>query len=241
MELVEITPRLHMLRFSIGQAYLWRDGAGDDTDLTLIDAGWAGSAPEIESMLREAGLDPSRIRRIVITHCHRDHVGAAQDLADRFGAEILAHALDAPLIRGELPIPDPDLLDWERPIWEHGITCPEAPPTRVDRELADGEVLDFGDGAVIHHVPGHTPGSLAVHLPRHGVLFTGDTIASVPDVMFGVLHIDRAEALASMRRLAELRPSVLCCGHGEPVTDDTAERLLKAAASAPLMPGTAGE
>lgn len=234
MDFVEITPRLHMLRFSIGQAYLWRD----DTELTLVDAGWAGSAQEVEAALRGAGLDPARIRRIVLTHCHRDHVGAAQVLADRFGAEIVAHPLDAPVIRGELPVPDPDLLDWERPLFEHGLTTPEAPPTRVDREVTDGEELGFGDGAVVVHTPGHTPGSIAVHLPRHGVLFAGDTVASVPDVMFGVFHVNRAEALASMGRLAELRPSVLCCGHGEPVTEDTAERLAKAAGQGD--PGTAG-
>ncbi|MEU8617861.1 MBL fold metallo-hydrolase [Streptomyces sp. NPDC048623] len=228
MDLVEIAPRLHMLRFSIGQAWLWRDGE----ELTLIDAGWAGSADEIASGLRGAGLDPAGLRRIVLTHCHRDHVGAAGELADRFGAEILAHALDAPMVRGELPVPEPDLLDWERPLYAHGLTVPEAPPTRVDRELTDGEVLDFADGAVVVHAPGHTPGSIAVHLPRHGVLFSGDTVASIPDVMFGVFHVDRAGALASMRRLADLRPSVLCCGHGEPVTTDTAARLARAAAQA---------
>ncbi|MFI8521977.1 MBL fold metallo-hydrolase [Streptomyces sp. NPDC085481] len=226
MDLVEITPRLYMLRFSIGQAYVWRD----DTELTLIDAGWVGSAPEIESALRGAGLDPSRIRRIVLTHCHRDHVGSAQELADRFGAEILAHALDAPVIRGELPVPEPDLLDWELPLYEHGLTVPEAPPTRVDREVADGEELGFGDGAVVVHTPGHTAGSIAVHLPRHGVLFTGDTVATDQGVTFGVFHVDRAEAMTSLGRLAELRPSVLCCGHGEPVTAEATEQLTKAAA-----------
>lgn len=225
VELVELTPRLHMLRLPIGQAYVWRDGS----ELTLVDAGWVGAADDIEGALRGAGLDPARIRRIVLTHCHRDHVGAAQELADRFGAEILAHALDAPVIRGELPVPEPDLLDWELPLYAHGLTVPEAPPTRVDREVADGEELGFGDGAVVLHTPGHTPGSLAVHLPRHGVLFTGDTVATVQGVTFGVFHVDRERARESMRRLAELAPSVLCCGHGDPVTEDTAEQLRKAA------------
>lgn len=129
------------------------------------------------------------------------------------------------MIRGEAPVPEPVLLDWEVTLYEHGLTVPEAPPTRVDRELEDGDVLDFGDGAVVVHTPGHTDGSLAVHLPRHGVLFTGDTVASVQGVSFGVFHVDRERAMDSMRRLAELKPSVICCGHGEPVTADAAGQL----------------
>jgi glyoxylase-like metal-dependent hydrolase (beta-lactamase superfamily II) len=225
MDLIEITPRLHLLHFPIGQAYLWRD----EEELTLIDAGWVDSAREIETAIRGAGLDPAALRRIVLTHCHRDHVGSAQELADRFGAEILAHRLDAPVIRGEAPVPEPVLLDWEIPLYEHGLTVPLAPATRVDRELEDGDVLNFGGGAVVVHTPGHTPGSLAVHLPEHGVLFTGDTVATVQGVTFGVFHVDRELAMESMRRMAELKPSVLCCGHGDPVTTDTARRLAEAA------------
>ncbi|CAM5519559.1 MBL fold metallo-hydrolase [Streptomyces narbonensis] len=225
MEITQVAPRLHLLDYSIGQAYLWRD----EEELTLIDAGWAGSADATTEAIRAAGLDPDRLQRIVLTHCHGDHVGGAQELADRHGAEILAHRLDAPVIRGEAPVPEPDLLDWELPLYEHGLTVPAAPPTRVDREVEDGEELGFGDGAVVVHTPGHTPGSLAVHLPSHGVLFTGDTVASVQGVMFGVFHVDRDQAMESMRRLAKLAPSVLCCGHGAPVTEGTAARFAAAA------------
>ncbi|MFE0703798.1 MBL fold metallo-hydrolase [Streptomyces sp. NPDC058872] len=228
VELIRITPRLHLLDFSIGQAYLWQD----DGELTLIDAGWAGTADGTAAAVRKAGLDPDRLRRIVLTHCHRDHVGSAQELADRYGAEIVAHRRDAPVVRGEAPVPDPDLLDWEVPLHEHGLTVPAAPPTRVDLEVDGGEELDFGDGAVVVHTPGHTPGSIALHLPRHGVLFTGDTVASVGEVTFGVFHVDRSLALDSMRILAGLAPSVLCCGHGAPVTSETAARLEAAAARA---------
>ncbi|MFE1555962.1 MBL fold metallo-hydrolase [Streptomyces sp. NPDC058734] len=229
MDLVEVIPdRLHMLRFAIGQAYLWQDGGA----LTLIDAGWAGAADDIEKAIRSLGLEPGRLERIVLTHCHRDHVGSAGELAARWGARVLAHRLDAPVVRGEQPVPEPVLLDWEVPLYAHGLTTPEAPATRVDRELEDGEVLDFGGGAVVVHAPGHTPGSIGVHLPAHGVLFTGDCVAGVGQVMLGVFNVDRAGAIASFGRLAALAPSVACFGHGDPWTEDTAKVLHEAALAA---------
>ncbi|MFJ7496171.1 MBL fold metallo-hydrolase [Streptomyces sp. NPDC097727] len=221
MDLVEVLPQLHMFRFPIGQAYLWRDGA----DLTLIDAGDVDAAPAIEAAVRGLGLDPDGISRIVVTHGHRDHYGSAQVLADRHGAEILAHRLDAPVIRGEEEIADPALLDWERPLYEHALTVPPAPPTRVDRELADGDEIRFGSGARVVHAPGHTPGSIGIHLPHHGVLFTGDCVAGVGQVMLGVFNIDRAQAVASFRRLAALEPDTACFGHGDPLTVDAAAVL----------------
>ncbi|MCP9946726.1 MBL fold metallo-hydrolase [Streptomyces somaliensis] len=233
---VPVLPGLHVLRFPIGQAYVWRDdergGPAGGVSLTLVDAGWAGSEEAVARALHEIGGPGARLRRIVLTHAHRDHVGAAGALAGRYGAEVLAHRLDAPVVRGEAPVPEPDLLDWEVPLYAHGLTTPEAPPTRVDRELEDGDVLDFGGGARVVHTPGHTPGSIALHLPRHGVLVTGDTVASVGGVGLGVFHVDRAAAVESMRRLAALRPlRVVCFGHGDPLTED-ASAVLRAAAEA---------
>ncbi|MFD9081509.1 MBL fold metallo-hydrolase [Streptomyces erythrochromogenes] len=230
MDLVEVLPnRLHMLRFPIGQAYLWQDGKA----LTLVDAGNVESAAEIEGAIRSLGLLPEGLERIVLTHCHRDHVGAAGELAARWGARVLAHRLDAPVIRGERPVPEPVLLDWEIPLYAHGLTVPEAPPTRVDRELEDGDPLDFGGGAYVVHAPGHTDGSICIHLPEHGVLFTGDCIAAVGPLMLGVFNVDRGRAVESFRRLAGLAPSVACFGHGDPLTVDTAPALAKAAAETP--------
>ncbi|MFD3755573.1 MBL fold metallo-hydrolase [Streptomyces sp. NPDC058622] len=230
MDLVEVIPnRLHMFRFPIGQAYLWQDGEA----LTLIDAGNRRSAAPIEAAVRSLGLSPERLERVVLAHCHRDHVGAAGELAARWGARVLAHRLDAPVIRGELPVPEPVLLDWEIPLYAHGLTVPEAPPTPVDGELEDGDEPGFGDGAYVVHAPGHTDGSIGVHLPRHGVLFTGDCVAAVGPVMLGVFNVDRARAVDSFRRLAAFAPSTACFGHGDPLTADTAAALAKAAADTP--------
>jgi glyoxylase-like metal-dependent hydrolase (beta-lactamase superfamily II) len=226
MDLITLTPRLHMFRFPIGQAYLWQDA---DDDLTLVDSGDVNAAPAIEAGIRSLGLDPAHIRRIVLTHCHPDHIGSAGELADRHGAAVVAHRLDAPVIRGETSAPEPVLLDWEKPMYEHALTVPPAPATHIDREVVDGDGLDFGDGAVAVHIPGHTEGSIGVHLPRHSVLFTGDTVARTDRVILGVFNADRARTVESMRRLAGLKPSVVCFGHGEPLTRDAAAVLSAAA------------
>lgn len=228
MDLVRVTPQLHMFRFPVGQAYLWRDG----DELTLVDAGDVNAAVPIEEAVRGLGLDPAAIRRIVITHGHNDHYGAAGELAERYGAEVIAHRLDAPVIRGERPRADPVLLEWELPLWEHALTVPEAPSTKVDHEVEDGDVLGFGGGAVVVHSPGHTDGSVGIHLPRHGVLFTGDCVAGVGQVMLGVFNVDRDLARTSFRRLAALAPSVACFGHGDPLTTDTAKVLRETAEQA---------
>ncbi|MFJ6904720.1 MBL fold metallo-hydrolase [Streptomyces griseoluteus] len=221
MDLIEVVPRLRMLRFPVGAAYLWRDG----DELTLVDSGPAGAAAEIEEVL------DGKLRRIVLTHWHEDHTGSAAGLAARHGAEVVAHRVEAPVIRGEAAGAPPVLEEFEIPIRAGVPALPPAPPCRVDREVADGEVLDFGGGAVVVAVPGHTDGSIAVHLPGPGVLFTGDAVASVGRTTLGVFNTDRARAVESLHRLAALDADTAVFGHGEPVVQGAAAALRAAAAA----------
>ncbi|GAA3140963.1 MBL fold metallo-hydrolase [Streptomyces echinatus] len=219
MDVIELLPRLHLLRFPVGQAYLWHDGE----ESTLIDAGVIGSGRTIAEALPALGRAPRDVRRIVLTHFHEDHAGGAGEFAALSGAEVLAHHLDAPFIRGERPGPPPRFEDWERPVHAEAVRhLPEGtpvPPPAVTG-LADGDVLGFGGGAQVIHVPGHTDGSIALFLPAEGVLFTGDTVAAAPadgTPMPGVFNLDRPQLLASISRLAELGAEVACFGHGAPV------------------------
>lgn len=233
MDVIEILPRLTMLRFPVGQAYLW----ADDDELTLIDAGPIGAGRTIADAVTALGRAPSDVRRVVLTHFHEDHAGGAAEFAALSGAEVLAHRLETPVIRGEAPGPPPALEDWEVPI--HAAARAQLPPgdpapLEHVTELSDGDVLGLGDGARVVHVPGHTPGSIALHLPAHGVLFTGDTVAAAPDtgaVLPGVFNLDRALLLASFRRLADLDTQVACFGHGAPLTD-RASAVLREVATA---------
>ena len=60
-------------------------------------------------------------------------------------------------------------------------------------------------------VPGHTSGSIALHLPRHGVLITGDTVAEHEgQAILGPFDADRGGAWTSLQRLASLDVDVAC-------------------------------
>ncbi len=178
----------------------------------------------------------------MLTHFHADHIGAAAEIADWGEVEVLAHHADTPFIRAEAAGPPPDLADWERPIYDQVMSqLPAEPviPPRIDREIEDGDELGFGDGAVAVAVPGHTPGSVAIYLPRHQVLFAGDAVARSPDgkVMCGVFNVNRAQAVASLRRLADLDATVACFGHGEPLSNAAAAELRAAARHLRTDPG----
>ncbi len=222
MEIIELLPRLHQVNLEFGQAYLWHDG----DELTLVDTGVPGSAEQFEAAIGTLGLSRSAVRRIVLTHGHEDHAGSAAEIHAWHGAPVHAHHADAPVVRGERGRAEPVLTDFERPIWEQvsalGITTLAIPPAPVAVELTGGEELDFGDGARVLSIPGHTPGSIAIHLPAHGVLFAGDTVATTPEhgVIPGVFNLDRAALLDSYRRLADLDPDIVCVGHGASVVGD---------------------
>ncbi|PPJ01535.1 MBL fold metallo-hydrolase [Nocardia nova] len=217
MEIISVLPQLTALRFSQPNdvnVYVWSDPEG----VTLIDSGLPGAAGEIERGLRARGLTRDDVQRVILTHAHDDHIGSAADLAE-WGAEIWVHHADADIVRGERPQPAPVLREWEHPIAEALEPGTPPRPAPVHRELRDGEVLDFGGGAEVLAVPGHTAGSLALHMSQHRVLFTGDTLANVRGVTKpGVFNLDSTAVDAAARRLAELDVDVVCVGHGDALT-----------------------
>ncbi|MFB3926863.1 MAG: MBL fold metallo-hydrolase [Syntrophales bacterium] len=171
-------------------------------ELVMIDSGAGRSARILIANMEGAGLDPSRISTVVLTHCHIDHIGAAPYLREKFKCRLIAHEEDA----GAIETADPVLTaaNWYDT---------DFPPTEIDIKLSgQGSVLEFG-GEGIHwlHTPGHTPGSLSLYLDRQGkrILFGQD----IHGPFLPSFRSDLNQWRASMRALLDLHADVLCEGH----------------------------
>jgi glyoxylase-like metal-dependent hydrolase (beta-lactamase superfamily II) len=166
---------------------------GDDAECVVIDA-----PHSVEDILAVVG--ERRVKAIVCTHAHDDHVRVAPALREKVVAPILLH---------------PD----DKPLWElthggdHGYLW--------DVDLADGQTLEVGGTTLrVLHTPGHAPGAVSLYAPDLGCVFTGDTLFHGGPGATGRSFSDRPTLEASIRaRLFDLPgDTVVHTGHGEDTT-----------------------
>jgi glyoxylase-like metal-dependent hydrolase (beta-lactamase superfamily II) len=219
-----------------GQAYLLRRGA----QAVLIDTGIAGQGDAIAGALAGWGLDREALTHVLLTHWHPDHAGSAAEVGDWPNAQIWAHGIDAPIIRGDSHGSFPSLTPTEQQIYARiAGSVPSAAPARVDRELGDGEHLE-GLGARVIYTPGHTDGSIAFLFEEAGVLFTGDVATQQRgQVVLGPFDNDRPKARQSFRKFADIEVDTVCFGHGQPLVGEETNKLT-AAAEADEVPDPLG-
>jgi glyoxylase-like metal-dependent hydrolase (beta-lactamase superfamily II) len=214
----QLFPGLYLLRLGILNAFLLDCG-----ELTLIDAGVAGSEKRVLQALAELGRQPGDLRHILVTHLHIDHTGGLAALQKSTGAQVWMGAADAAAHRqGQAmrPVrPAPGLFN-QILVAVSRVGRPVAvEPAPVAHELQGGEALDFAGGLQVIHLPGHTAGSMAFLWPAHGgVLFVGDAATR----MFGPLswlfiYEDFEEGRRSLQRLESLPFEAACFGHGKPI------------------------
>jgi glyoxylase-like metal-dependent hydrolase (beta-lactamase superfamily II) len=170
-------------------------------ELILIDSGAGWSVDQIEKNIRSLGFDCSRLARVILTHCHIDHIGGAPLLRNRFGSQLCIHELDA--IPVECGDPTMTAATWYQTTF---------PPTPIDFRLHSPETIAIeGENVICLHTPGHTPGSISVYLDRDGkrILFAQDLHGPLIDE-FGSNLDDWGR---STQKLLDLQADILCEGH----------------------------
>lgn len=134
---------------------------GDENSREAIVVDPGADISRISALLQKHHLT---VKQIVITHAHIDHIAGAQQLKALTGAPILYNQLDLPLVK---------MMD-EQAGWL-GVATPEVPPP--DLSPADNSVVSItGLSALVLYTPGHTEGSICLHLPEHNLLLAGDTL-----------------------------------------------------------------
>ena len=207
--MAEILPGVHLIDgidpspdFST-HVYLLKDKGAT---WTLIDTGLPGAHAAIERYLAQIHVEPTAVKKILITHLHRDHVGSLKPMAARTHARTFAHWIEAAYIADD-------------PHYD-GSGSPPAEPFTVDETLKDGDTVDAAGGLIAYHTPGHTPGHTAYYQPERKLLFSGDLFfvdgEAVSLTPPEYTH-HGGTALISARRMNQLAVESLMSYHGGPV------------------------
>jgi hydroxyacylglutathione hydrolase len=202
----------------------------NDGGAVAFDAGVAVMRKPIVAAAAQLG----GIERVVLSHAHVDHRGAAP----RLGAPVWCHEDERADVEGDggLHYMDFSLFDAHgratiprlAPLWDGG-------PVRVDGTLAEGDEVA---GFEVVAVPGHSPGQIALWRERDGLTLCSDCFYAIdaqiglkgpPRVPHRAFNWDHAMARESLRKLAGLKPRMALPGHGDPLDGDVAATLLYAA------------
>jgi glyoxylase-like metal-dependent hydrolase (beta-lactamase superfamily II) len=226
---VQISPSLRRVGNDVVAAYL----VLADDGVTVVDAGLPGHWRALVRELAAAGRTVADVRGVVLTHGDTDHLGFAERLRRDHGVPVLVHADDAARARGEQKPPT------HRGPWRLGPTARfladaalhgglRTTYVREVQEVADGDVLDLPGSPRVVGLPGHSPGSIAVHVPAVDAVMVGDALTT-RHVLTGrtgpqpaPFTDDPEQALVSLARLAELDARWVLPGHGAPSDAGTA-------------------
>lgn len=188
------------------------NGAGMDSNVycieneLLIDAGSGAFLEQMLEQMERYNIDKDRIKKIVLTHEHFDHIGAAKELKDKLGAKIIAHK-KAKINEATSLV---DQFDGE-------LEVPE-----VDERLEEGDTVKAGQYKFeVLRTPGHSPGSISLWNANKKILISGDILfldgfgrADIP----GGSDEKRDESLRKIKELDDIE--VLLPGHGTPGSKD---------------------
>src|ERR671914_2216861 len=230
--MTQIAPGVYSMKQNKGghvHAFLLDNG----TDLTLIDTLFDTDARQVLERIESIGRTIQDLKRILLTHGHRSHLGGLATLKRLSGATVYSHEWEADIIAGERPAQPvtivpmrPLSIYWRVYYLQFGAALGRGkhPPCPVSATLEDGDTV--GPVRVLH-TPGHTPGHLAFWWPERKVLFAGDAIATYPvfDAGWYAFTLNPTQHRDSLHRMGELDMEVLAFGQGDPITAGAAVRV----------------
>lgn len=226
----EAAPDIAYKRLAMVNVVFFGPSNAGDGNWVLIDAGMPKTASLIAEAAEERFGKNARPAAIILTHGHVDHVGALEDLAERWEVPIYAHPRETPYLNGTAAYPPPD------PTVGGGImpalsTLFPRGPFDVSRWLhtlpTDNSVPGM-PGWKWLHTPGHTQGHVSLWREADRAMIVGDAFITTTQESAYAIAVQRTEmhgppmyftpdwasARESVRKLADLEPHLVVTGHG---------------------------
>ena len=225
---MEIRPGIHRIPAPLGERFVALYLLVGNDGALLVDTGIRESITEtLLPYLDDHGIDRASVRWALNTHCDFDHTGGNGALKQAIpSVELLAHELDRELTEDVQRLIDVrygefrDVDGFDDPPETTAYLRSVSDLVPVDRVVHGGEELDLGDRRIrILHVPGHSPGHLAVHDPQNRTVLIGDATlgATVPTAdgrpAFPPTYRDVDPYLASIELFRSLEPELLLTAH----------------------------
>ena len=226
----QIAPGVHRVTGGPGRCNVYL--IEDDGGVTMFDAG-------VRTMIAQVAQVAARfggIKRIVLGHGHTDHRGTAPYL----NAPVYCHSEEVVDAEGsggfrywgvglpKVPFGERQFHGYmHRRYWDGG-------PVTTAGTVAEGDEIA---GFTVIWLPGHAPGQIALYRESDGVALTTDIFYTLdrvardcpPHVPYHPYNFDTEQAIASIRRLAEIGPAICWPGHAEPLNSDVRAALTRAA------------
>ncbi|MFJ9497411.1 MBL fold metallo-hydrolase [Brevibacillus centrosporus] len=203
----------------------------------LVDTGMPKSADEIRKAAEQRFGANHPPQAILLTHGHFDHVGAVVELSTHWNVPVYAHEKEFPYLTGEQNYPEADFTVEGGLVAKLSSLFPNEAITvgKPLKKLPDDGSIPGLAGWRWLHTPGHSPGHVSFFREKDRALIAGDAFIAVrQDSLFQVLTqlpeisgppryftTDWVAARDSVRRLADLQPSVAITGHGPPLSGET--------------------